>query len=286
MRQSMQLPRKLLASVLAGGLVFGLVGWLPAGIAPEKWYARAVLQAGLHGQLEPQPLTGQTPMVGVTPVESPHAMLERLNSPGFREEALRSKGLGEREDLRYAMKHRFAARVLPAAQLVEFRIRGATAQESRELAHALIDHLRAAHAKDVDPSVRSLERLLLEKRDEEKVLNRYISELEPAAVGKPAALQAGFASNAAFASLYVNEAQARLPRVRQEIISLETSLEAIARRKTGPLGAEVDVINEGWSRRRGVVTVAAVVLGSLLGGIAAMFGGRRADTGAVTGRSA
>jgi hypothetical protein len=271
----MPISRRFVVAVFAGCAAFGLAAWTFASLAPAKWYAKAVVQAGLYAEVETQPIKGQPPVVTIKPVETPHAMFERLNSESFRMDALRAGGLAERADLVEAMMRRFSARVLPAAQLVEFRVRGREAGQSLELAQALIEHLKREHAKDVDPSVRALERLLAEKKDEEKSIAHYVSELDPASVAKPAALQSGFGSNAAFASMYVSEAQAKLPRIKQDIISLETSLETIARRKTGPLGASVDVIDDGWGRHRGAFAVAAALVGAMFGGIVSTLAGRR-----------
>lgn len=273
----MRITRRFVVAVLAGCAAFGLAGWIFASLAPPKWYAKAVVQAGMYAEIESQPIKGQSPVVAIKPVETPHAIFERLNSESFRMDALRTAGLADRAELVDAMMRRYSARVLPAAQLVEFRVRATEAGQSRQLAQALIEQLEREHAKDVDPSVRSLERLLAEKKDEEKSLERYVSELEPATVAKPASLQAGFGSNAAFASMYVGEAQAKLPRVKQEIISLETSLETIARRKTGTLGESVDVIDDGWGRHRGALAVAAALVGAMFGGIVSTLAGRRPD---------
>lgn len=271
----MRISLRFLVAVLAGCATFGLAGWTFASLSPPKWYAKAVIQAGLYADVEAQPIKGQPAVVVAKPVETPHAMFERLNSESFRMDALRAAGLARRAELVDAMMRRYSARVLPAAQLVEFRIRGQQAEDSRQLAQALIEQLKREHAKDVDPSVRSLERLLAEKKDEERSLQRYVSELDPASVAKPAALQAGFGSNAAFASMYVSEAQARLPRVKQEIISLETSLETIARRGTGTLGESIDVIDDGWGRHRGALAIAAALVGVAFGAIVSTLAGQR-----------
>lgn len=205
--------RRLVFFVFSAGAVCGLLGWLLAGAAPERWYARAVVQAGFSAQLnwESAQQLGQSmsPVaVAVEPVESPHEMLERVNMVSFRMDALHASQLADREDLADAMKHRFSARVLPAPKLLELRVRGADAEAPRQLLDALIAHLRAAHAKEIDPARRSIESLLAQRRAEEKALLRYVSELDPADLSRPEVLRNSFGSNAAFASLFVKGAQA------------------------------------------------------------------------------
>jgi len=261
--------RRSAVLVAVFALVFALGAWTLTGFAPPSWYATAAVRPGVYAKSEPRN------EVAVTSVESVAAMLERVNSHSFRFEALSAAGLGDDVRLRRIMDREFSARVLPAAQLLEMRIGGRTAEEARRLLEALIMHLQAAHAKEIEPSVMHLERLLAAKRDEQKALGRYVGELDPARVVEPGSLRRDFGANAAFASLYVSEAQARLPRIAQEIILIESSLASIARNKTEALGSDVDVLNRGWSQRRGVATIGAALVGAVFGWIVSALTLRR-----------
>jgi capsular polysaccharide biosynthesis protein len=149
------------AWVLATLALSVLTALVAIQIIEPSWEAKAIVQVGQTGQLEPDVRPPQL-------IESTPRVVERLKSRSFQDGVLTSIELRADAQSNAADLFRATLRVaaIPNADLIEITVRGYSREEAKQFAEGLVTRLKAKHIELARPTVAKLEdQLSAVKRD-------------------------------------------------------------------------------------------------------------------------
>ncbi len=223
-----------------------------------RWEATAVIQVGQIWQ--------GSSASGPVLVESPARSVERMRFRPFQTAVLAKLGIPQNEtDPSYALfTHSVSARVISGTDLIEIKVRAFSREQATSWAEATIQQLKVSHDRLFDPVILRVKQQLEHVKRQIDIVEAGRQELLRTSELKPQVDPgARFSENLLLANLLLQNEQ-ELADLRLRSLTLEEQLNPAKTYPTSLLDSVYVPAKPGYPRK-GLVLVAAAVLGLMLG---------------------
>ena len=224
------------------------------------WEATAVVQVGQVGQV------GQAGQL----IEPVARVVERLKVRSFGDAVLAGLGVprDEKNPLAHLFRHSLQVKPLPAADLIEVRVRGYSRQEASQWADAIFEKLHKIHAELAAPTIQRLKQQMAEVTQQITQTQTARDALFDVTTrlkrhgGPDAFMEQIVLAN----TLVMRDAELRALEQTKRVV--EEQLSPVRTYPTSLMG-EVYVANDPVAPKKGLIVALAGVLGLVLGVFAA-----------------